>query len=140
MSQGLFTVNPNRLETMCTVEYHNKTEKWTVEFDYRKIKAGWVHIKATHLDCIFRSGTRTKRKYPAHIFRELLKLSIHREKFVEYLIDYHIVTNKTLSEKYPTTWVSRMYPNEIYEIIRRALIFDLGTKKVCIQAILNQRV
>ena len=131
MSQGLFTVTPNKAETKCDVSYHNQDEAWTVDFDYIKIKKGWVSVTVTYLDHIFGSGVRTKRTYPAHVFRELVRRSINRQKFVDYLIDYHIVTNTILSEKYPATWFARMYPNDIHEIIRRAIIFDIGTKKIC---------
>lgn len=135
MSRGVFTVTPDKRKTTCTVEYHNMEEAWTVDFDYKEIKSGWVDITATHFDHVFQSGTRTKRKYPSHIFRELVKRSINRQNFIDYLIEYHIVTNTILSDKYPSTWLAKMYPNDIYEIIRRAIIFDIGTKKICVEAI-----
>lgn len=131
MSKGLFTVIPNKMETICVVEYHNNEEAWSVEFDYQEVRSGWVQITATHLDHTFSSGTRTKRSFPVHVFKEMLKRSINHQQFTDYLMDYHITTNKILGDRYPSTWLTRMYPNGIHDIIRRALIFDLGTKKIC---------
>lgn len=137
MSQGLFTVNFDKVKKMCTVDYSNKYEALSVEFEYGKMKTGFIIITAIYLDRIFKSSARVKKKYNISFFRELVLKSTNQHNFVEALTVYHMLTNKDLTDKYCSTWFQKMYPNGIEEIIRRAILYDLGTKKFCIYAFKN---
>jgi hypothetical protein len=99
------------------VDYSNKYEALSVEFEYGKMKTGFIIITATYLDRVFKSSARVKKKYNISFFRELVLKSANQHSFVEALTVYHMLTNKDLTEKITLDFFKMLKRRNIKKII-----------------------